>query len=253
MSPLFDKYTDRAKRVLMFAQDESRRLNHDYIGTEHLLLGLVREEKGTAAKILSSMGVDHAKARDAVESIAKRGKHSVLGDISLTQRGKKVIEHAAEESRLMGTQIQRHRALAFGSRARQQEHRRKGPHRHGGEPSEGAQRRSVHRWSREHAKEGMLSLTTGAQKAIGLATDEARRLGHSEVGTGHLLLGLAREGEGLAAGELQGLGVDLQRVRRQLDKRSAKEKPRESPVRQIYGSSEAGSHACAGRGAPLQP
>ena len=56
MSPLFDKYTDRAKRVLMFAQDESRRLNHDYIGTEHLLLGLVREEKGTAAKILSSMG-----------------------------------------------------------------------------------------------------------------------------------------------------------------------------------------------------
>ncbi len=216
MSPLFDKYTDRAKRVLMFAQDESRRLNHDYIGTEHLLLGLVREEKGTAAKILSSMGVDLTKARDAVESIAKRGKHSVLGDISLTQRGKKVIEHAAEESRLMGHKYNGTEHLLLGLVRDSKSTGAKVLTDMG--VSQAKVRSSVEFTvgRGKHVKEDRMSLTTGAQKAIGLATDEARRLGHSEVGTGHLLLGLAREGEGLAAGELQGLGVDLQRVRRQV-------------------------------------
>lgn len=226
MSPLFDRYTERAKRVLMFAHEESRRLNHDYIGTEHLLLGLVREKKGTAARILSSMDVDVAKARAGVENVTERGKQSVVGDINLTERGKNVIVHAAEEARLM-----RHGYIGT-------EHMLLGLARDG--KSTGAQVLSalgvgetkvrsaveftVARGEEDQeedqeekpAGESRLSLSPGAQKAFGLAADEARRLGHSEIGTGHLLLGLAREGKGFAAGELQGLGVDVQRVRQQV-------------------------------------
>ena len=141
MSPLFDKYTDRAKRVLMLAQEEARRFNHNYIGTEHLLLGLVREGEGIAAKVLYDMGVDLTKVRSAVEFIIGRGERVNQGDISLTPRAKKVIELAAEE---------------------------------------------------------------------------ARRLGHNYIGTEHLLLGLVREGEGIAAGVLESLGVSLEKVRQQV-------------------------------------
>ncbi len=222
MSPLFDRYTERAKRVLMFAHEESRRLNHDYIGTEHLLVGLVREEKCVAARILSSMDVDIAKARAGVENVTTRGKQSVVGDINLTERGKKVIEHAAEEARLLGHGY-------IGS-----EHMLLGLVRDG--KSTGAQvlsglgvgqarvrsaveftvARGQDYLEEKQARGSRLSLTPSAQKAFGLAADEARRLGHSEIGTGHLLLGLAREGKGVAAGELQGLGVDVQRVRQQV-------------------------------------
>ena len=141
MSPLFDKYTDRAKRVLMLAQEEARRFNHNYIGTEHLLLGLVREGEGIAAKVLYDMGVDLTKVRSAVEFIIGRGERVNVGDISLTPRAKKVIELAAEE---------------------------------------------------------------------------ARRLGHNYIGTEHLLLGLVREGEGIAAGVLESLGVSLEKVRQKV-------------------------------------
>ena len=141
MSPLFDKYTDRAKRVLMLAQEEARRFNHNYIGTEHLLLGLVREGEGIAAKVLYDMGVDLTKVRSAVEFIIGRGERVNVGDISLTPRAKKVIE---------------------------------------------------------------------------LAQEEARRLGHNYIGTEHLLLGLVREGEGIAAGVLESLGVSLEKVRQKV-------------------------------------
>ena len=141
MSPLFDKYTDRAKRVLMLAQEEARRFNHNYIGTEHLLLGLVREGEGIAAKVLYDMGVDLTKVRSAVEFIIGRGERVNVGDISLTPRAKKVIE---------------------------------------------------------------------------LANEEAKRLGHNYIGTEHLLLGLVREGEGIAAGVLESLGVSLEKVRQKV-------------------------------------
>ena len=108
--------------------------NHNYIGTEHILLGLVREGDGVAAKVLSNLGVELNKVRSAVEFIIGRGDRTVLGEIGLTPRAKKVIE---------------------------------------------------------------------------LAVDEARRLGHSYIGTEHLLLGLVREGEGIAAGVLESLGVNL--------------------------------------------
>ncbi|HEY7349319.1 MAG TPA: ATP-dependent Clp protease ATP-binding subunit [Ktedonobacterales bacterium] len=136
----FDKFTERARKVLSLAQEEAQRFNHNYIGTEHLLLGLVREGEGVAAKVLSNLGVELNKVRSAVEFIIGRGDRIVLGEIGLTPRAKKVIE---------------------------------------------------------------------------LAVDEARRLNHHYIGTEHLLLGLVREGEGIAAGVLESLGVNLEKVRTQ--------------------------------------
>ena len=136
----FETFTERARKVLSLAQEEAQRFNHNYIGTEHLLLGLVREGDGVAAKVLSNLGVELNKVRSAVESIIGRGDRIVLGDIGLTPRAKKVIE---------------------------------------------------------------------------LAVDEARRLNHHYIGTEHLLLGMVREGEGIAAGVLESLGVNLEKVRSQ--------------------------------------
>ncbi|MHB8599970.1 MAG: Clp protease N-terminal domain-containing protein [Ktedonobacteraceae bacterium] len=134
----FDKFTERTRRVLSLAQEEAQRFQHNYIGTEHLLLGLVREREGVAAHVLKNLGVELDKVRSTVEFIIGRGDHIILGEISLTPRAKKVIE---------------------------------------------------------------------------LAVDEARQLNHPYIGTEHLLLGLVREGEGIAVGALESLGVSLVRVR----------------------------------------
>src|SRR3954453_7072104 len=141
MADRFDKFTERARRVLTLAQEEAQRFNHNYIGTEHILLGLVREGDGVAAKVLSNLGVELNKVRSAVEFIIGRGDRATNGEIGLTPRAKRVIE---------------------------------------------------------------------------LAVDEARRLNHSYIGTEHLLLGLVREGEGIAAGVLESLGVSLEKVRTQV-------------------------------------
>ncbi len=133
-----DKFTERARKVLSLAQEEAQRFQHDYIGTEHLLLGLVREGEGVAAKVLSNLGVELKEVRNAVEAMIGRGDPIVLGELGLTPRAKKVIE---------------------------------------------------------------------------LAVDEARRLNHHYIGTEHLLLGLMREGESIAAEALQSLGVNLEKVR----------------------------------------
>src|SRR6185295_9160414 len=135
----FDRFNDRAKRVLALAQDEAIRFNHNYIGPEHLLLGLVREGEGAAARALDSLGVELSKVRVSVESIIGRGDSTTTpSEITLSPRTKKVIE---------------------------------------------------------------------------LAIDEARRLGHSHVGTEHLLLGLVREGGHVGAKALESLGVTLDKVR----------------------------------------
>ena len=97
----FDKFTERARKVLRLAQEEAQRLQHNYIGTEHLLLGLVREGEGVAGKVLTSLGVDLEKVRKAVEDIIGRGDSIVLGEIGLTPRAKKVIELAFDEARLL--------------------------------------------------------------------------------------------------------------------------------------------------------
>ncbi len=89
MNDKFEKFTERARKVLSLAQDEAQRFNHNYIGTEHILLGLVREGDGVAAKVLASLGVGLQEARQRVEFIIGRGDRIVLGEIGLTPRAKK--------------------------------------------------------------------------------------------------------------------------------------------------------------------
>jgi hypothetical protein len=137
-SDKFDKFTERARLVLRLAQEEAQKLNHNYIGTEHLLLGLIDEGEGLAVKMLQALDIQPNKVRKSVMHIIERGDRIVLGEVGLTPRAKKVME---------------------------------------------------------------------------LAVDEARRLNHHYIGTEHLLLGLVREGEGIAAGVLESLGVNLERAR----------------------------------------
>ena len=99
MTDRFNRFTARARKVLTLAQEEAQRLQHNYIGTEHLLLGLVREGEGVAAKVLTTLDVDLDVARDRVEAIIGRGKRVVRGEIRLTPRAKKVIELAVDEAK----------------------------------------------------------------------------------------------------------------------------------------------------------
>jgi hypothetical protein len=97
----FDKFTDHARKVLTCAQDEAQRFNHNFIGTEHLLLGLVREEDGTAALVLTNLGIELAKVRTATEFVIGRGDVPVHGEVGLTPRAKRVIELAIDEARTL--------------------------------------------------------------------------------------------------------------------------------------------------------
>jgi ATP-dependent Clp protease ATP-binding subunit ClpC len=136
---MFERFTDRARRVIVLAQDEARMLNHNYIGTEHLLLGLIHEGDGFAAKALESLGISLDVIREQVEGIIGRGEQAPWsGHIPFTPRAKKVLEFSLRE---------------------------------------------------------------------------ALQLGHTYIGTEHILLGLIREGQGVAAQVLVGLGVDLDRAR----------------------------------------
>ena len=165
MASRFEKFSERARRVLSLAQEEAQRFNHNYIGTEHILLGLVRETDGTAAKVLASLAIELSKVRSAVEFIIGKGETASSGEIGLTPRAKKVIE---------------------------------------------------------------------------LAVDEARRLNHHYIGTEHLLIGLMREGEGVAAGVLESLGVTLDKVRGE----TAKPKEEDEGGAENERNGVAGERAC---------
>ncbi|MBI4284238.1 MAG: ATP-dependent Clp protease ATP-binding subunit [Chloroflexi bacterium] len=102
MASRFEKFSERARRVLTSAQEEAQHLNHSYIGTEHILLGLIREEDGVAAKVLNNLGVSLSKVRSAVEYIVGRGEKASSGEIGLTPRAKRVIELAIDEARHLG-------------------------------------------------------------------------------------------------------------------------------------------------------
>jgi ATP-dependent Clp protease ATP-binding subunit ClpC len=138
---MFEKFTDKARRVVVLAQEEAKLLNHNYIGTEHILLGLIHEGEGVAAKALESLGINLDSVREQVQEIIGQGQQAPTGHIPFTPRAKKVLE---------------------------------------------------------------------------LSLREALQLGHSYIGTEHLLLGLIREGEGVAAQVLTKLGADTNRVRQQV-------------------------------------
>ena len=138
---MFERFTDRARRVVVLAQEEARMLNHNYIGTEHILLGLIHEGEGVAAKAMESLGISLDSVREQVQEIIGQGQQAPSGHIPFTPRAKKVLE---------------------------------------------------------------------------LSLREALQLGHNYIGTEHILLGLIREGEGVAAQVLVKLGADLNRVRQQV-------------------------------------
>jgi hypothetical protein len=138
---MFERFTDRARRVVVLAQEEARLLNHNFIGTEHILLGLIHEGSGVAANALQSLGISLEAVRQQVEQIVGQGEQAPSGHIPFTPRAKKVLELSLRESNL---------------------------------------------------------------------------LGHDYIGTEHILLGLIREGEGVAAQVLVRLGADLNRVRQQV-------------------------------------
>lgn len=139
---MFNRFTERARKVIILAKEEARRFNHDYIGTEHILLGLIREGEGVAAAVLEKMGLDLQTIRLEVEKVVQPGPTTqILGDIPFTPRAKKALELAAEE---------------------------------------------------------------------------ARTLGHNYIGTEHILLGIIREGESVASQVLLNLGLDLERVRNEV-------------------------------------
>ena len=102
MASRFEKFSERARRVLTLAQEEAQHLNHSYIGTEHILLGLLREEEGVAAKVLVGLGANLGKVRSGVEFIIGRGEKPNAGEIGLTPRAKRVIELAIDEARHLG-------------------------------------------------------------------------------------------------------------------------------------------------------
>ena len=99
---MFERFTDRARRVVVLAQDEARRLDHNYIGTEHLLLGLIREGEGVAAKALEALGISLDTVRQQVEQIIGQGQQAPSGHIPFTPRAKKVLELSLRESQQMG-------------------------------------------------------------------------------------------------------------------------------------------------------
>jgi len=138
---MFERFTERARRVIILAQEEAKRLNHSAVGTEHILLGIIREGEGVASKVLESLNISPDRVRAEIESAIGRGERTPYEEVAFTPRAKKVLE---------------------------------------------------------------------------LALDEARRLGHNYIGTEHLLLGLIREGEGVAARVLEAMGADLERVRAQV-------------------------------------
>ena len=138
---MFERFTDRARRVVVLAQEEARMLNHNYIGTEHILLGLIHEGEGVAAKALESLGISLDAVRQQVEEIIGQGQQAPSGHIPFTPRAKKVLE---------------------------------------------------------------------------LSLREALQLGHNYIGTEHILLGLIREGDGVAAQVLVRLGADLNRTRQRV-------------------------------------
>ncbi|HEV8638540.1 MAG TPA: Clp protease N-terminal domain-containing protein [Chloroflexota bacterium] len=233
MADRFDKFTERARRVMGFAQDEAQRLNHNYIGTEHVVLGLVRETEGVAAQALAGMGVEPNKVRTAVEFIIGRGDRMVTGEIGLTPRAKRVIELAADEARRLdhqyvGTEhlliglVREGEGIAAGvlrSLGVDVDQARDGvvavlrgaaPRR---APAPGPRPADAAAPAGPGAGDRFDAFTDRAKRVLTLAQAEAVRLDHNYIGTEHLLLGLVGEEEGAAAQALRAVGVDLELAR----------------------------------------
>jgi ATP-dependent Clp protease ATP-binding subunit ClpA len=215
----FDRFDDRAKRVLALAQDEAIRFNHNYIGTEHLLLGLVREGESVAARVLDSLGVELSKVRTAVEFSVGRGDSTTSpSEIMLTPRTKKVIELAIDEARNLGHRHVRTEHLLLGL-VREGEGIASGMLESLGVSYQNVRRELMRMLSQPYAESAeprrgpFDRFNAGAKRVLALAQDEALRFNHNYIGAEHLLLGLIRQQESIAGAVLRRLGVELERAR----------------------------------------
>ncbi|MEO8953019.1 MAG: Clp protease N-terminal domain-containing protein [Ktedonobacteraceae bacterium] len=230
----FDKFTERARKVLQYAQEEAQRFQHNYIGTEHLLLGLLRVEDSVAAKVLANLGVEILKARGAVEFIIGRGDRIVLGEIGLTPRAKKVIELAVDEARHMnhryiGTEhlllgmVREGEGIAAGVLeslgVRLPKVRTETIRVLGQKPDAPSETLLVEQedevvGQKSHAFTAPFDkFTADSRRALAFAQEEAQLLQHNYIGTEHLLLGLLRANQTMAAQILRRLGIDLHKAR----------------------------------------
>ncbi len=213
---MFERFTDRARRVVVLAQEEARMLNHNYIGTEHILLGLIHEGEGVAAKALESLGIALEGVRQQVEEIIGQGQQAPSGHIPFTPRAKNELEQSLREALQLGHNYIGTEHILLGLI-------------HEGEgvaakalESLGIALEGVRQQVEEiigqgqQAPSGHIPFTPRAKKVLELSLREALQLGHNYIGTEHILLGLIREGEGVAAQVLVKLGADLNRVRQQV-------------------------------------
>lgn len=245
----FDRFTERARKVLSLAQEEAQRFQHNYIGTEHLLLGLVAEGDGIAAKVLQNLGVELVRVRGAVEFIIGRGDRIVLGQIGLTPRAKKVVELAVDEARRMnhhyiGTehlllglvregegiaagvlesfglnlgQVRRETLIVLNQAGRLSTQEPAPENQVTGSDiatSLDDVRERLARYGRSLTdNDGLATFTDQARRVLAYAQEEAQYFQHNYIGTEHLLLGLVREQDGIAAQVLRNLGASLGKVR----------------------------------------
>jgi ATP-dependent Clp protease ATP-binding subunit ClpA len=235
---MFERFTDRARQVVVFAQDEARMVRHDYIGTEHILLGLLREDDGVAARVLDSLGITADRVRSEVARYAGQGDVVSTGQIPFTARAKRALELALREG------------LALGSRSIGTEHLLLGLVRGNdgvavrilddldADPATIRERviamlgtpttapgprprlltdidagRQPSAMSAPDPFRSALRFARGCRSALRFAQEEARALNHAQMGTEHILLGLIREQHGLAARLLGALGITIDDAR----------------------------------------
>jgi len=231
---VFERFTERARQVILCAQKEARILRHNYIGTEHILLGLLREEEGVAARVLVSLDITVERVRAQVVQIIGLGEEITSGEIPFTPRAKKVVELALSEARALGPNYigTEHILLGLlregeGVAARVLIDLVANPNRVREEvlraletQPETESRPAGGAWAlpEQVAVSGgnFERFTERARQVVVLAQEEARILKHNYIGTEHILLGLLREEEGLAGRVLKLLDITVERVRAQV-------------------------------------
>jgi ATP-dependent Clp protease ATP-binding subunit ClpA len=228
---MLERFTDRAHKVLALASKEARRFNHEYIDTEHILLGLVMEGTGVGATVLKNLHIDLRKVRVEVETRVKSGPFRVtMGKMPEALRAKKVIEYAIEEGRLLGRNYVGTEHLLLGM-LRETEGMAAQVLMNMGLKLEEVREELLellgvcpadHTSSDGIEGEGRFVMferfDDSARKVMALANQEAMRLNHEYIGTEHLLLGLVKEGAGIGAKVLEGMGIDLPTARREVEK-----------------------------------
>ncbi len=248
---MFERFTDRARKVMALANQEAQRCNHEYIGTEHILLGLVKEGSGAGATALKNLGVDLGKLRHEIEKLVQRGPDTIsMGKLPNTPRARHVVEYAIEEARALhhsnidaehlllgllretdGTAAQvlvnlglkledvRREVLGLLQAGPDRESSRHLPEVRAGRSLFGRFWSRAGKWIGTGGEDPMYErFTDRARKVMALANQEAQCFHHEYVGTEHLLLGLALEGSGVGAAVMKNLGVDLAKLRAEVEK-----------------------------------